>query len=78
MNLKEILKDYKLVKMGTTVFISNKYFEFCYTQTKGLIKEEYIGFYRYFGGLQCNYDQNSSEYRILENALCEIAEKILL
>lgn len=77
MKLKEILKDYKLVRMGTTVFISNRHFEFSYTQTKGLIKDEYANTYRYFGGLQCNYDQDSSEYKILEDALCDIAEKIL-
>lgn len=74
---KEILKDYRLSKLGNTVFIQNKFFNFSYTDVGSIIKEEYRGQYRYFGGLQCEYEEGSEEYKNLEKWLCEIVERIL-
>lgn len=75
MKKNEILKDYTLNKMGNdTVFIRNKHFNFSYTIADNIVKDEYKGQYRYFGGLQCGFNENSIEYKNLENWLCKIAE----
>ena len=76
MKKSEILKHMKIDVLGTTIFISNKYFNFSYT-TVSIIKEEFRNEYRYFGGLQSEYNEESEEYKRLENWLCEICELIL-
>lgn len=77
MRKEELLKSYTLNKLGNTVFISNRQFNFSYTSADDVVKEEYKGKYRYFGGLQCSYHEDSQEYKNLERWLCEIAEQTL-
>ena len=74
MKKAEVLKRYRIDKLDDcTVFISNREFNFSYTS----VKPEYKDNHRYFGGLQCNYEENTIEYKNLENWLCEIAENTL-
>ena len=78
MKKTEILHSYRVDKMGKeTVFISNRFFNFSYTIADKVVKDEFKGQYRYFGGLQSEYLEGSKEYKELENWLCEIAEKNL-
>jgi hypothetical protein len=78
MKKNELLNRLKIDKLGNnTVFIQNKYFNFSYTIANSIIKEEYVGKYRYFGGLQSEFNEDSHEYKLLEGWLCEIAEKLL-
>ena len=78
MNDPKILHSYRVDKMGKdTVFISNRFFNFSFTIADKVVKDEYKGMYKYFGGLQCEYLEESAEYKTLEKCLCEIAEKIL-
>lgn len=78
MKKTEILKQYSIDKLDeTTVFIKNQYFSFSYTIADLIVKEEFKGKYKYFGGLQCAYMKDSQEYKNLEKWLCEIAEFIL-
>lgn len=78
MKRAEILNQYRVDKLDeSTVFISNKHFNFSFTVADHVIKPEFIGQFRYFGGLQCNFNEGSQEYKRLEGWLCEIAEKIL-
>lgn len=77
MKKKEILKNLEINKIDNTVFINNKHFQFSFTKADDVVKDEFKGQYRYFGGLQCNYDENSQEYKNLENYLCGISEFLL-
>jgi len=78
MRKAEILKGYTITKLDdVTVFIKSKDFDFSYTVANSLVKEEFKDQYKYFGGLQCNYNESSVEYKQLEKWLCEIAEMIL-
>ena len=77
MTKKEHLKNIEIKTITNTVFINNKNFSFCYTSANDVVKEEFKNQYRYFGGLQCNYQEDSPEYKNLENWLCEIAEWVL-
>lgn len=75
---KELLKQFRIDKLGSdTVFITNRHFNFSYTIADAVVKDEYKGKYKYFGGLQCDYNESSEEYKNLEKWLIEIAEKIL-
>lgn len=77
LNKKELLKDYKIDKLGNTFFMQNKHFNFCYTIPSSVLKPEFVEGVRYFGGLQCNFQQDTQEYKNLENWLCEIIEKLI-
>jgi len=78
MKKQEALKTLRIDKLGNnTVFIQNKHFNFSYTNPESVVKDEYIGKYRYFGGLQCEFHEESEEYKNLEKWLCEIAEKVM-
>jgi hypothetical protein len=78
MKKKDILKRYELNKLDdNTVFIQSRDFNFSYTKADSVVKDELKGQYRYFGGLQCGYEEGSNEYKILEKWLCEIAENSL-
>jgi hypothetical protein len=78
MKKSEILKQIRIDKVGdNTVFIQNKFFNFSYTTANSVCREDLIGKFRYFGGLQSEYNQDSFEYKELEKWLCEIAEKVL-
>ena len=58
MKKNEILNSFRLDKLGNdTIFIQNKYFNFSYTVADSIVKDEFKGKYKYFGGLQCNYDE---------------------
>jgi hypothetical protein len=79
MTKKETLKSYRVDKLDdNTVFINGRSFMFSYIKADSVVKEEYKGKYRYFGGLQCDYPETSEDYKNLENWLCEIAEKTLI
>lgn len=78
MKKKEILKSYKIDKLDDqTLFISNSHFQFSYTKADDIVKQEYKGLYKYFGGLQCNYSEDTENYKNLETWLIELADKIL-
>lgn len=78
MKKAEILKGYRLDKLDdTTVFIQSKDFNFSYTKVDDVVKEEFKGQYRYFGGLQCQFHKDTIEYKNLEKWLCELAENAL-
>lgn len=78
MKKADILKSYRVDKLNdSTVFISGKEFDFAYTVADSIVKDEYKGLHRYFGGLQCNFNEGSVDYKNLENWLCEIAEQHL-
>jgi hypothetical protein len=78
MTKAEYFKQFRIDVITNTVFISGKQFHFAYTPANDVVKEEYIGKYRYFGGLQCDYNSESEEYKRLERWLCELAEQTLL
>ena len=79
MKKSEILKRLSIEKLDdVTVFIQNKYFNFAYTVANSVVKDEFKVEYRYVGGLQCAYEQDTPEYKQLENWLCDIAERILV
>lgn len=73
----EILNNTRINVITNTVFMFSPDFNFTYTPADDIVKDEYKGKYRYFGGLQCNYEQGSDEYKALENKLCDVAEAIL-
>lgn len=52
-------------------------FDFDYQIADSIVKDEFKGKYDYFGGLQCNYEKNSAEFKYLELKLCIIAENVL-
>lgn len=57
--------------------IQNREFMFAYNQPDSIVKEEYKGMYRNFGGLQSGYLEDSPEYEELYNILLEYSENIL-
>jgi len=57
--------------------IQNREFMFAYNQPDSIVKEEYKGIYRNFGGLQSGYLEDSTEYEELYNILLEYSENIL-
>jgi len=78
MKKKDILGSYRIdVLDNNTIFIQNRYFNFSYMKANNVVKDELKDKYRYFGGLQCEYSQDSENYKNLEKWLCEIAEKNL-
>ena len=78
MKKSEYLKRYRLVKLDdSTVSIDNKFFSFSYTRADHIVKDEFKGMYRYLGGLQCEHEPETQEYKNLESWLCELAEKVL-
>lgn len=77
MNLNQYLNQIRIDVIGKTVFINSKAFEFCYTAAKHMLKDEFKDQYRYVGGLQCEFDSESEDYKKLERKLCDIAEAVL-
>ena len=78
MKKSEVLKQIRIDKISDdTVFIQNKLLNFAFTLVDSVCREGLKGQYRYFGGLQCDYDSDSPEYKQLEKWLCEIAESVL-
>lgn len=74
---KEYKKQLRIAVLTNTVFISNQHFQFSYTPANDIVKEVYRNKYRYFGGLQSDFAEDSPEYKDLENWLCNIAENLL-
>lgn len=60
-----VLDPYTIVIKGDNVFFS-------YTSLDDTEKEKS----RYFGGLQCNYEVDTAEYKQIEKWLCEICENL--
>lgn len=78
MKKREILENYRLDRIDdNTVFIQNRHFNFAYTKADHVVKDEFKGQYKYFGGLQSDYPEGSEDYKSLEGWLCDIAEMIL-
>jgi hypothetical protein len=76
--IDKVLESYKIYKLDNiSVSICNKEFNFSYTIADKVVKDEFKGKYKYFGGLQCNYTVESELYNLLETRLAIIAEKIL-
>lgn len=61
-----VLDPYTIVIKGDNVFFS-------YSPVNDKFKDKY----RYFGGLQCNYEFDTAEYKQIEKWLCEICENLL-
>lgn len=57
--------------------IQNGEFMFSYTQPDSVVKDEFKGLYRNFGGLQCSFLNGSTEYEELYNLLLETSEQML-
>jgi hypothetical protein len=78
MKKSEILKSYTLTKLDPkTVSIKSRDFDFFYIDARDIVRDEYKDSYKYFGGLQCNYNTESPEYKELERWLVELAEQVL-
>lgn len=78
MKKQDAIKTMRIDKLSNdTVFIQNKYFNFSYTIADSVVKDEFKGQYRYFGGLQCDFEQGSEDFKNLEKWLIEIAERVL-
>ena len=76
--IDKVLESYKIdILDNISVSIYNKEFNFSYTIADKVVKDEFKGKYKYFGGLQCNYTVESELYNLLETRLAIIAEKIL-
>ena len=78
MKRSEILSNYRVDKLDeNTIFVQNRHFNFSYTVADSIVKEEFKGKYEYFGGLQCNFEKGSENYKNLEKWLIEICRKLL-
>ena len=59
-----------------SVLIYNKHFNFSYMSIMALKKENQKD-YRYLGGLQCEYSDDTKEYKEIESYLINLAESVL-
>ena len=59
-----------------SVLIYNKHFNFSYMSIMALKKENQKD-YRYLGGLQCEYSDDTKEYKEIESYLIKLAESVL-
>ena len=69
--------QFEIHVLGNSVFIFCDQFNWAYTPADAVVKTEYKGKYRYFGGLQSEYEENSDEYEDLEKQLLELSETII-
>ena len=60
-----------------SICIQNREFMFAYNQPDSIVKDEFKGMYRNFGGLQSSFLEDSPEYEELYNLLLECSEQIL-
>ena len=60
-----------------SLYIQNQEYMFAYNQPDSIVKNEFKGMYRNFGGLQSGYMEDSPEYEELYNILLEHSENIL-
>jgi hypothetical protein len=63
-DVDEILEDYHIAKNGNDVYIYNDHFE-------------YLLFDGYFGGMQCKFNQDTKEYKELDERLTALAYNAL-
>ena len=76
--MKSDLKRLTINYLGKgTVCIDSRELSFMYNDPKQCLKEEFWKDCRYFGGLQCNYEEGTEKYKELESKLCDIAESLL-
>ena len=61
----------------TSLCIQNQEFMFAYNQPASIVKNEFKGMYRNFGGLPSGYLEDSPEYEELYNILLDYSEKLL-
>lgn len=73
----EIFKRLTIEKLDDiSVLIYNKHFNFSYMSIMALKKENQKD-YRYLGGLQCEYSDDTKEYKEIESYLIKLAESVL-
>jgi|APGre2960657404_1045060.scaffolds.fasta_scaffold569224_1 hypothetical protein len=73
----EIFKRLTIEKLDDiSVLIYNKHFNFNYMSIMALKKENQKD-YRYLGGLQCEYSDDTKEYKEIESYLIKLAESVL-
>ena len=73
----EIFKRLTVEKLDDiSVLIYNKHFNFSYMSIMALKKENQKD-YRYLGGLQCEYSDDTKEYKEIESYLIKLAESVL-
>ena len=73
----EIFKRLTVEKLDDiSVLIYNKHFNFSYMSIMALKKENQKD-YRYLGGLQCEYSDDTTEYKEIESYLIKLAESVL-
>lgn len=73
----EIFKRLTIEKLDDiSVLIYNKHFNFSYMSIMALKKENQKD-YRYLGGLQCEYSDDTKEYKEIESYLINLAESVL-
>lgn len=73
----EIFKRLTIEKLDDiSVLIYNKHFNFSYMSIMALKKENQKD-YRYLGGLQCEYSDDTKEYKEIESYLIKLAENVL-
>lgn len=78
-SFNEMFTNLNIVLIKKTVFIDNKFFHFTYTPgDHEMFKDEYKDKDIWYGGLQCGFEEDMSEYKILERRLITLAEYILL
>lgn len=76
--INTLLKRISIEKLDdVTVIIHSKSISFSFTLANAVCKDEFKDKYRYFGGLQCNYEVGSEMYILLEKRLCLVAESVL-
>lgn len=76
--ISQLLKRISIEKLdNVTVIIHSKSISFSFTEANAVCKDEFKDEYKYFGGLQCNYEVGSEMYILLEKRLCYIAENVL-
>ena len=74
----EIFKRLTIEKLDDiSVLIYNKHFNFSYMSIMALKKENQKD-YRYLGGLQCEYSDDTKEYKEIESYLIKLAESVLI
>ncbi len=74
------MKNLRINTIGKMVSISSDNFNFCYDKEMSNcpIANDVTNIYSYMGGLQCNYKEDTDEYKKLHNRLCELANYILV
>jgi hypothetical protein len=65
--------------IGKAVFIKSEDYNFMYDKEMSNCEKanDINEVYRYYGGLRCNYEDSSEEYKELEQSLCMMANSVL-